>query len=69
MRYIIGDIGNTTTKISILNKEYKIVSVISSNSYTITSAIAANASDTGNGGANLPVRNPNASMSLLGGMP
>ena len=25
MRYIIGDIGNTTTKISILNKEYKII--------------------------------------------
>ena len=25
MRYIIGDIGNTATKISILNKEYKII--------------------------------------------
>ena len=29
----------------------------------------AQSSNTGNGGANLPVRNPNASMSLLGGMP
>jgi len=53
MRYIIGDIGNTATKISILNKEYKIVSVISSNSYTVTSAIAANSSDTGNGGSSV----------------
>ena len=25
MKYIIGDIGNTSTKISILNKEYKII--------------------------------------------
>jgi type III pantothenate kinase len=25
MKYIIGDIGNTATKISILNKEYKII--------------------------------------------
>ena len=25
MRYIIGDIGNTSTKICILNKEYKII--------------------------------------------
>ena len=38
---------------AVLNKEYKIVSVVSSNSYTITSAIAANASDTGNGGASV----------------
>jgi murein DD-endopeptidase MepM/ murein hydrolase activator NlpD len=29
----------------------------------------AQSDDTGNGGANLPVRNPNAPMSLLGGMP
>jgi len=43
--------GNITA--AVLNKEYKIVSVISSNSYTITSAIAANASDTGNGGASV----------------
>src|SRR5210317_1105144 len=38
---------------AVLNKEYKIVSVVSSNSYTITSSIAANASDTGNGGASV----------------
>lgn len=43
--------GNITA--AVLNKEYKIVSVVSSNSYTITSAIAANASDTGNGGASV----------------
>ena len=43
--------GNITA--AVLNKEYKIVSVISSNSYTITSAIAANASDTGNGGSSV----------------
>ena len=43
--------GNITA--AILNKEYQIVSIISSNSYTITSAIAANASDTGNGGASV----------------
>lgn len=35
---------------SILNKEYQ-VSVIDDDTYTITSAVAANASDTGNGGA------------------
>jgi len=43
--------GNITA--AILNKEYQIVSIISSNNYTITSAIAANASDTGNGGASV----------------
>ena len=43
--------GNITA--AVLNKEYKIVSVVSSNSYTITSAIAANASDTGNGGSSV----------------
>jgi murein DD-endopeptidase MepM/ murein hydrolase activator NlpD len=32
-------------------------------------APAAAPDNSGNGGANLPVRNPNASMSLLGGMP
>ena len=35
---------------AILNKEYQ-VSVVDNNTYTITSAVAANASDTGNGGA------------------
>lgn len=34
----------------VLNQEYQVVSVIDSNTYTITSAVAANASDTGNGG-------------------
>ena len=36
---------------AILNAEYQIVSVTSNNVYTITSTVAANASDTGNGGA------------------
>jgi len=43
--------GNITA--AVLNKEYQIASIISSNSYTITSSIAANASDTGNGGASV----------------
>ena len=34
-----------------LNQEYQIVSVINANSYTITSSVAANSSDTGNGGS------------------
>ena len=38
---------------AILNIEYKIVSIISSNSYTITSSVAANSSDTGNGGSSV----------------
>ena len=37
----------------ILNIEYKITSIISSNSYTITSSVAANSSDTGNGGSSV----------------
>lgn len=36
---------------TVLNQEYQVVSLINDNSYTITSAVAANASDTGNGGA------------------
>ena len=43
--------GNITA--AVLNQEYQIISIVSSNSYTITSAIAANASDTGNGGASV----------------
>jgi len=35
---------------AVLNKEYQIVAVTSNNVYTITSAVAANASDVGNGG-------------------
>ena len=36
---------------TILNVEYQIVTVINSNSYTITASVAANSSDTGNGGS------------------
>ena len=36
---------------AILNAEFQIVSITSNNVYTITSSVAANASDTGNGGA------------------
>ena len=43
--------GNFTA--TILNKEYKIVSLISSNSYTITASLAANGSDSGNGGSSV----------------
>jgi hypothetical protein len=45
-------LGGTITA-AILNIEYKIVSIISSNSYTITSSVAANGSDTGNGGGSI----------------
>jgi len=45
-------LGGTITA-TILNIEYKIVSIISSNSYTITSSVAANGSDTGNGGGSI----------------
>ena len=36
---------------TVLNKEYQVVAVTSNNVYTITSAVAANASDVGNGGS------------------
>jgi len=45
-------LGGTITA-AILNIEYKIVSIISSNSYTIISSVAANGSDTGNGGGSI----------------
>jgi len=35
---------------AVLNKEYQVVAVISNNVYTITSAVAANGSDSGSGG-------------------
>ena len=35
---------------AVLNKEYQVVRVINANSYEITSAVAANSSDSGNGG-------------------
>jgi hypothetical protein len=43
--------GNITA--AVLNSEYKIVSLISSNSYTITTTATANSSDTGNGGGSI----------------
>lgn len=36
---------------AVLNKEYQIVNILSNNTYTITATVAANSSDTGNGGA------------------
>ena len=36
---------------AVLNKEYQVVRVVDANSYEITSAVAANSSDTGNGGS------------------
>lgn len=41
--------GNITA--AVLNKEYQIQRIVSSNSYEITSSVAANSSDTGNGGS------------------
>lgn len=43
--------GNITA--DVLNQEYQIVTVPDADTYTITSAVAANASDTGNGGASV----------------
>ncbi len=45
-------LGGTITA-TILNAEFQIVSLISSNAYTITSSVAANSSDTGNGGSSV----------------
>ena len=47
-----SSLGGTITA-TILNAEFQIASLISSNSYTITSSVAANASDTGNGGSSV----------------
>ena len=44
-------LGGTITA-AILNSEFQIQSVLSGTSYTITSSVAANASDVGNGGGN-----------------
>ena len=38
---------------TVLNKEYQVVSITSNNVYTITSTVAANASDVGNGGGSV----------------
>jgi hypothetical protein len=43
--------GNITAEV--LNQEYQVATVIDDDTYTITSAVAANASDTGNGGASV----------------
>jgi hypothetical protein len=43
--------GNVTA--TVLNKEYQITSIINANSYTITLAVTANASDVGDGGASV----------------
>jgi hypothetical protein len=45
-------LGGTITA-TILNAEFQIASIISSNAYTITSSVAANSSDTGNGGGSV----------------
>ena len=45
----LGGVITTT----ILNAEFQITSLISSNAYTITSSVAANSSDTGNGGGSV----------------
>ena len=38
---------------TVLNREYQIVTVLTNNTYTITASIAANGSDSGNGGASV----------------
>jgi len=43
-------LGGVITAV-VLNKEYQVVTVISNNVYTVTSTVAANASDVGNGGS------------------
>ena len=47
-----SSLGGTITA-TILNAEFQIASLISSNAYTITSSVAANSSDTGNGGSSV----------------
>ena len=47
-----SSLGGTITA-TILNAEFQITSLISSNAYTITSSVAANSSDTGNGGSSV----------------
>jgi hypothetical protein len=47
-----SSLGGTITA-TILNAEFQITSLISSNAYEITSSVAANSSDTGNGGSSV----------------
>ena len=44
-----ASLGGSITA-AVLNKEYQITKIVNSNSFEITSAVAANSSDTGNGG-------------------
>lgn len=43
--------GNFTA--AVINKEYKITELVSSNTYTVTASLAANGSDTANGGSSV----------------
>ncbi len=43
--------GNVTA--AVLNREYQITNVLNADTYTVTMAVTANASDTGNGGASV----------------
>jgi hypothetical protein len=45
-----ASLGGTITA-AVLNIEYQITSIVNANQFTITSAVAANSSDTGNGGS------------------
>ena len=47
-----ASLGGTITA-AVLNIEYKIASIVSSNSYTVTASVAADSSDTGNGGSSV----------------
>lgn len=47
-----ASLGGNITDV-VLNQEYSITSIVDDDNYTITAAVAANASDTGNGGASV----------------
>lgn len=53
---------------TVLDQEYQIVSIINANSYTITSSVAADSSDTGNGGSTVGAYQINVGLdSTVGG--
>jgi len=53
---------------TVLDQEYQIVSIINANSYTITSSVAANSSDTGDGGSTIGAYQINVGLdSTVGG--
>ena len=53
---------------TVLDQEYQIVSIINANSYTITSSVAANSSDTGDGGSTIGAYQINVGLdSAVGG--